>query len=137
MKIKTIQLVTKANEPNCNGHVFTDEVLKKMVDEINNRDVPLTVGYYNNENNGMVNIRDIVGMSIPGSAKIDGNRINVDFKLMEEAQSYLNDENNYTIGSQFIAICEDNIIQKKDLKIVHLAILPRKKCEVKKDDFKT
>jgi len=130
---KTVQLVTKADIPNINGVVFPSEVLKKMVEKLNeNREIPLQIGYGDFE--PKVNIEDIVGMSIPGTAKFNDGKINIDFQLTKEAFELLKDEEKFTIGSHLICRCEENEVKiDEPFNFIYMAILPRDKCEVKNE----
>jgi len=128
---KRVQLITKADIPNVNEIVFSGESMEKIADYLNNNEIIVTNGYTSSinlmidENNKPINI------SIPGSVEYDGEVILVDLNLSEDFYNMLQNGDKYAVGSQFLCSCKNKIIQD-DIKIIHLAILERDKCEVKK-----
>jgi len=122
--IKKIELIMIANVPDNNGIVYTEEIMKCIVDRLNQpKFVPIVVGINPDEYNNPP-----VGRVIQQTALFDGKKIYVDVDI-EEHVLHLLDSSTHVVGTYLVAsLNEDNeVIPYPKFDIIELQIIKIKK----------
>lgn len=122
-----VSLVTRPDVPNANGHVYSREACEEAVRQLNTKEYFVTRGYPKDGDAGSVDLRHVCGASVPGSAKLEDDRIQVSVTLFDEKIANGLRDGSIVVGGAYITapVWEKERWYVRSASLVHLATFPK------------
>jgi len=125
--------IIKANEPDANGCIWPEEVLKRAVERMNEKQFFIQPGY---SSDGLVHLANVAGFTVPGTALLkDGQMFSTVKWLTNEKGSYgrnLVELADCVMGGCWTGIIKGNKIGN-NAELIYIAIITTPQGEAKCD----